>query len=122
LCPRREAPLLQEMAGHLDLYAVSRADLLLNLVYGLPRAVVERFRRTALVDIDPGLLQIWISKGQIAVAPHDVYFTIGETVGHPVSGSPDAGLPWTHPPPVVALGSWPPASRATGASHSFTTV
>jgi hypothetical protein len=122
LCSRTAAFLPSRLEGCMDLDEASQADLLLNLVYGLPRAVVERFRRTALVDIDPGLLQIWISKGQIAVAPHDVYFTIGETVGHPVSGSPDAGLPWTHTPPVVALGSWPPASRATGASHSFTTV
>jgi hypothetical protein len=122
LCPRTDASLPQGVDGHLDLDAVSRADLLLNLVYGLPRAVVERFRRTALVDIDPGLLQIWISKGDIEVAPHDVYFTIGETVGHPGSECPDAGLRWTYTPPCVALNWWPLTSSAIGTGAAFTTV
>src|SRR5256885_12921004 len=36
------------------------------------------FQRTALVDIDPGLLQFWITRGQLRVPEHDFYFTIGE--------------------------------------------
>jgi hypothetical protein len=122
LCSLTEASLPQGVEGCMDLDAASRADLLLNLVYGLPRVVVERFPRTALVDIDPGLLQIWISKKAIAVAPHDVYFTIGETVGHPGAKSPDAGLPWTYTPPCIALSWWPLARPATGGSPAFTTV
>jgi hypothetical protein len=106
----------------MDLDAASQADLLLNPVYGLPRAVVERFPRTALIDIDPGLLQIWITKKEIRVAPHDVYFTTGETVGHPGSESPVAGLRWTYTPPCVALNWWPLTSSATGTGASFTTV
>lgn len=49
----------------LGLEAASEADLLLNLQYHLPAEVVRRFRRSALVDIDPGLLQIWMSEGQL---------------------------------------------------------
>ena len=33
-----------------------RADLLLNFQYAIDPALLSRFRRTALVDIDPGLL------------------------------------------------------------------
>src|SRR5687767_10813284 len=33
------------------------ADLLFNMYYGLPASVISRFRRSALLDIDPGLLQ-----------------------------------------------------------------
>jgi hypothetical protein len=33
------------------------ADLLVNFTYALPAPIVRRFRRSALVDIDPGLLQ-----------------------------------------------------------------
>src|SRR5205823_1895383 len=54
---------------------IARADLLLNFHYGIDARLLARFRRTALVDIDPGLLQIWLSGGQLAAAPHDLYFT-----------------------------------------------
>ena len=37
----------------LDLEAAATADLLLNFEYFLPEAVVGRFKRSALVDIDP---------------------------------------------------------------------
>jgi hypothetical protein len=90
----------------LNLDAAADADLLLNQNYRLPAEVVERFRRSALLDIDPGLLQIWMSKGDLRVARHDVYFTIGETVGQPGARFPDAGLEWQYTPPCVALDWW----------------
>jgi hypothetical protein len=97
-----------------------RADLLLNFHYSIDPALLARFRRTALVDIDPGLLQFWISRGQLRVPPHDLYLTIGETVGTPGAHIPDCGLAWTHIRPPVCLDLWPytydPASRR------FTTV
>jgi hypothetical protein len=122
LCSLAEPSLRLRVEGCLDLDAASEADLLLNFLYGLPREVVQHFRRTALVDIDPGLLQIWVHRQEIFIAPHDIYFTIGETVGHPDSGFPDSGVPWTYTPPPVALGWWPPTSPATSTSPSFTTV
>ena len=122
LCSLAEPSLPLRVEGCLDLDAASEADLLLNFVYGLPREVVQHFRRTALVDIDPGLLQIWVHRQEIFIAPHDIYFTIGETVGHPDSGFPDSGVPWTYTPPPVALSWWPPTSPATSPSPSFTTV
>jgi hypothetical protein len=99
---------------------ISQADLLLNLTYGIPQKVVERFRRSALLDIDPGLTQIWLSKGQIHVAPHDMYFTIGETVGQTNAQFPDCGLTWHYSPPCVALDWWPVHQTSTDAP--FTTV
>jgi hypothetical protein len=106
--------------GCLDLEAAAEADLLLNQRYNLPSEVVERFRRSALVDIDPGLLQTWLSAGSISVAHHDVYFTIGETVGQAGARFPDAGLKWHYTPPPVYLPEWPPA-RANGMAP-YTTV
>src|SRR5437868_296309 len=44
-----------------------RADLLLNFHYRLDSTVLSCFRRTALVDIDPGLLQFWLSVGQLSL-------------------------------------------------------
>jgi hypothetical protein len=84
-----------------------RADLLLNFHYRADRALLARFRRTALVDIDPGLLQFWMSVGQVTVGPHDLYFTTGETVATPAALFPDCGLRWLHIRPPVCLELWP---------------
>lgn len=106
--------------GCVDLDAASTADLLLNLAYDIPAQVVGRFRRSALVDIDPGLTQIWMSQGGMTVAPHDVYFTIGETVGRSGALFPDCGLTWHYTPPAVFLTAWPPTGA--GPAAPYTTV
>jgi hypothetical protein len=106
--------------GCVALAASSEADILLNMVYGVPSSVTRAFRRTVLIDIDPGLTQVWISAGQIKVAPHHVYFTIGETVGRSNSPIPDCGLKWHYTPPCVALDWWPP--HPAPAAAPFTTI
>ena len=83
-----------------------RTDLLLNFHYAIEPDLLGRFRKTALVDIDPGLFQFWLSRGQLAVPPHDRYFTTGETVGEPGSPIPDCGLPWVPIRPCVSLAEW----------------
>ena len=97
-----------------------QADLLLNFHYSISPTLLARFRRTALVDIDPGLLQFWISRGQLAVPRHDFYFTVGETVGTPAARFPDCGLRWIHFRPPVCLERWPYVFDPR--SDAFTTV
>ena len=98
------------------------ADLLLNMGYCLlSKSLIRRFKRTALVDIDPGLLQMWMATKQIDVEPHDVYFTIGETVGQAGGRYPDLGLEWHFAPPCVALDWWPVVEIAP-VEAPFTTV
>jgi hypothetical protein len=46
---------------------IIEADLFLSLRYATRPEEAGRFRKTALVDIDPGLLQSWISKGRSTV-------------------------------------------------------
>jgi hypothetical protein len=104
----------------LTLEDAAEADLLLSLRHDTRPEVVRRFPRSALVDIDPGILQFWMSKGEICPAPHDFYFTIGETVGQPGSRIPDAGIEWRYTPPCVALEWWQPHQAAP--DSSFTTV
>src|SRR5437867_372703 len=84
-----------------------RADLLLNFHYAISPALLARFRRTALMDIDPGLLQFWISRGQLSVPRHDCYFTTAEGVGRQGGRVPDTGLPWIPIRPPVCLECWP---------------
>src|SRR5436309_327798 len=98
----------------------AQADLLLNFHYAINPALLARFRRTALVDIDPGLLQFWISRGQLAVPPHDCNFTTGETVGTSVARFPDCGRQWVRIRPPVCLDHWPYAFDPSAAA--FTTV
>lgn len=97
-----------------------RADLLLNFHYAIDPELLACFRRTALVDIDPGLLQMWMSTGQLAVAPHNIYFTTGETVGTPLALFPNCGLDWVHIRPPVCLELWP--RTYDPCCETFTTV
>ena len=116
-------PLPDGMASDvLGLDDVADADLLLNFEYFAPSHLIDQFRRSALVDIDPGLLQIWVSGGQTPLSRHDLYFTIGETVGRPDARFPDTGRAWHHTPPCVALDWWPvhetaPDAPFTAVSH-----
>jgi hypothetical protein len=107
--------------GYLDLdSAADQSDLLLEIAYGSRTAVVERFRRSALVDIDPGILQLWLDAKQVAIARHDTYFTIGETVGVKGSNLPDVGLTWHYVPPCVSLDAW--TTTSPNPSAPLTTV
>ena len=96
------------------------ADLFLNFRYGSPRETVRLFKRSALIDIDPGLLQTWVTQGQIQITPHDIYFTIGETVGRKDALFPDGKLEWHYTPPCVDLTYWPVSTTPDGSA--FTTV
>jgi hypothetical protein len=107
--------------GCLDLEAATGADLLLNLWHSQPAPVVRRFRRSAYVDTDPGVVQIWMTTGDIRLASHDIYFTIGETVGTPAARFPDCGLHWQYTPPPVFLPEWPVAQADLTAPYTTVT-
>jgi hypothetical protein len=62
-------PLSIPISGTPDLGDVLEADLLINFIYAAPANFLKHFRRSGLIDVDPGLVQIWISRGQINVAP-----------------------------------------------------
>jgi hypothetical protein len=96
------------------------AELLLNFHQKIHPELLARFKRSALVDIDPGLLQYWVDSGQLHIPDHDLYFTIGETVGTPAAQFPDCGRAWIHIHPPVFLDEWP--FSADPAPAPFTTV
>ena len=95
------------------------ADLLLDMAYGLPGALFERFPRTALLDTDPGMSQTWWARGDIAPRDHDVYLTVGEGIARGRSPVPDLGIRWLYAPPCVALDRWRPAPPIAG---PYTTI
>jgi hypothetical protein len=121
VCPKLdELPPEHDVEGCVPLEAAREADLLLNLAYYTHIALLPLFRRTALVDIDPGLTQMWIDEGVVKIPPYDTHFTIGETVGRADGSRSDRSLPWQYVPPCVALDWWPVCEAPDGAP--FTTV
>jgi hypothetical protein len=119
LCSYSGVPLPNDPEyGALHLDEAVDADLLLNASYRMHPDVVARFRRTALLDIDPGLLQRWLSRNEIRPARYEYYFTIGETVGRPDALFPDAGVDWIYTGPCVALDWWPVCPTPDGAPFS----
>ncbi|MEO7685205.1 MAG: hypothetical protein ABIU86_14845 [Gemmatimonadaceae bacterium] len=59
VCYPNGTPVPKGIAGDcLGLGDAAEADVLLNQRYKLPSGVVRRFRRSALLDIDPGLTQV----------------------------------------------------------------
>jgi hypothetical protein len=109
-----------ETQNFLSLEEAVAADILVDPGYHFSENVVSRFRRSVLIDIDPGLLQIWLSQGEIELARHDCYYTIGETVSRPDSRFPDAGYEWHYTPPCVSVEHWPTVGAP--ADSPFTTV
>jgi hypothetical protein len=99
------------------------ADLLVNLSGQLTLApILDRVRRTAYVDVDPGYTQIWHADPAtpFAVARHDFYFTIGENIGSPDCPIPTGGLDWRPIRQPVVLADWP--VTGTDDPGRFTTV
>jgi hypothetical protein len=107
------------LPGTLPLEAALDADLLINLAY-MPDEVVRRFRRSAFVDLDPGMTQLWISRGELDIGRHDAYFSIGDTVETGTGRVPECGISWTYTPTPVALQAWEPAPAP--ASAAYTTI
>ncbi len=109
----------------IDISSIDSADLLINLSYGTCVKSIQSFRRSVLIDIDPGLLQIWMSEGNLVLPPHDCYFTIGENIGRASNRTPSFGIKWLQTHPCVALEWWPVCksnsmTRFTTLSHWHT--
>lgn len=91
---------------------LSDVELLLNFDYDTPQSVLDAAECSVLVDIDPGLMQVWWSGGLINPGRHDLWVTTGETVGTRQARFPDCGVRWHHVPPSVHLPSWLRSSRS----------
>jgi hypothetical protein len=98
------------------------ADLLVNVSGHLrDERIKSGPKRRAYVDVDPGFTQIWAdSGGDVGLAGHDAYFTVGENVGMPGCAIPTAGVEWVALPPPVTLEDWPVAPPPV--PGRFTTV
>ncbi len=110
----------------LELYPLDdalKSNILCNHRYNAPERIVRAFKRSMLIDIDPGQLQIAIDLGTYKPGEHSAYFTVGEWVKfskeHPPI-FPMLGHDWQYIPPPVAMSEWP--VTAPGENASMTTV
>lgn len=92
-------------------------DLLLVLSYRVAAPLLELAPRSAMIDLDPGLTQLWIRGGQLVVPRHDAYFSIGEAARRP-GGLPACGIVWQYTPPCVDLEAWTVAEADPGAPYT----
>ncbi|HET9720761.1 MAG TPA: hypothetical protein VFP55_11835 [Solirubrobacteraceae bacterium] len=109
-----------EHSGTRPLDGARDADLFLDLAY-LGGEVRAAFRRTALLDIDPGFTQLWWSQGDLNIDGYDTYFTIGRNIPGNDSQVLRCGVDWHYVPPCVHLPSWPLQDPVT-ADAPWTTV
>jgi hypothetical protein len=100
---------------------IRSADLLWNLCCTLRKPFLSLFKRRALIDLDPGLVQVPEWSGDFDIADHHVLLTVGSKVGEPDCNVPTAGRVWHPFMPFVHLPAWRPTSDP-GESAPFTSV
>ena len=101
------------------------ADLLVNISGHLTaEALKPRFRKRIFIDLDPGYTQFWHAQGLAddRLRDHDVYFSVGENIGHRSCDIPTGGIEWRPIRQPVVLAEWPVAPLAASTSPRFTTV
>jgi hypothetical protein len=110
----------------------ARADLFLNVSGAcLLREPYRAARVAAYVDTDPGYSQAKLAAVEAGIADdaiaasaalirgHDVFFTLGESIGRPECLVPTGGLVWKATRQPIVLDDWPVRHMPEG---PFTTV
>lgn len=82
------------------------ADLLLNLHGSLPPALTPGFKRRALLDLDPGHLQIGALSWEFGLHDHEVFFSVGTKMADDDCEAPRLGHHWHPFVPPIHLPSW----------------
>jgi hypothetical protein len=95
-------------------------DLLFDLRYNLPSRIALQAKRSVLLDIDPGQLQLALAGGHYPAPKHNCFFTIGQSLAGSEAGLPTGKGKWLHTNPCVYLPEWPKC--ATGREAAWTTI
>jgi hypothetical protein len=111
LCGLADSSVLLLFDEHLDLQPIERsepfgrsalavkseiadADLLLNFCCGVRQPLLSQFKRRALLDFDPGHLQVSALEWEMGIGGHDVCLTAGARIGSPRCEVPLIGREW----------------------------
>lgn len=101
--------------------AIGDADLLLNFCCAVRQPLLSMFKRRALLDFDPGHLQICALSWDMGIADHDAFLTIGGRINAPECEVPKLGLQWQTFEPSIYLPMWRTAGEP-GRDAPFTSV
>lgn len=93
---------------------VRNADLLWNLAAALEAPLLSHFRRSVLIDGDPGQLQVSALAWHLKLEHHDVLFTAGTKVNDADCNIPRLGLVWHSFLPPIYMPQWGPDTVASG--------
>lgn len=100
---------------------IRSTDLLLNFCCALREPLLSMFRYRALLDFDPGHLQISALTWDLNIHQHDVCLTIGQRINEADCRIPRLGIPWRTFEPCIYLPMWPVAEAAR-ADAPFTSI
>ena len=103
------------------LEVIRDADLLLNFCCFVRQPLLSMFRRRALLDFDPGHLQVSALSWDLNIADHDVWLTIGTRINAPDSRIPRLGVRWKTFDGFVYTPMWR-VEPDPGASAPFTSI
>lgn len=105
-----------------EIAAIARsADIFWNLACAIRRPILSMFRRRALVDVDPGHLQVSATQWDLGIGDHEVHLTVGANMHDPDCEVPTLGLKWHRFFPFVHLPLWKP-SPDPGPDAPFTSI
>jgi hypothetical protein len=85
---------------------IRSADLMLNFCCAIREPLLTLFKRRALLDFDPGHLQLSALSWDLGIHQHDALLTIGARINAPDSQVPSLGLKWRTFEPFVYLPMW----------------
>jgi hypothetical protein len=100
---------------------IRSADLVWNFCCTLRQPLLSSFKYRALIDLDPGMVQVPELSDHFAIADHHFLLTVGSKMGEPECRVPTAGRMWRRFMPFVHLPAWEPAPDP-GQSAPFTSV
>jgi hypothetical protein len=100
---------------------ISSADLLWNFCCALRPPFLLNFKRRALIDLDPGMVQLPLLDRGYGVIEHHALLTIGSKIGEPDCKVPTLGRVWHRFMPFVHLPLWH-ATPDPGADAAFSSV
>lgn len=100
---------------------ISDADVLWNFCCAVREPLLSRFKKRALIDLDPGHIQVAALTVDMDIDHHEVRFTVGSKLADRDTLSPDLGLTWYPFWPLLHLRMWK-VTPDPGPAAPFSTV
>jgi len=88
------------------LQRIDEADILWNLAASIREPLLSRFSRKALLDVDPGIVQVSAQTVDMDLHSHDAFLTVGCKINDSDCEVPRLGIEWTPFFPFVYLDLW----------------